>query len=902
MAGRLVGRDTQVAALLEALACPPVVAVVDGEPGIGKSALVRHVGGLLVGRTVLTGRCEPLREPLAYEPFLEALSGAPPTPDLSPVTGALRRPLPELAGWLPPALPELGHAELDRHRLFRAVLALLDGLGPTVLVLEDLHWADRGTVDLLSVLTARMPDRLALLVTYRAADLPDGSVLAATTRLPPGVRRLRLSLPPLTRGQVAELAGDLAADDLYARTLGVPFAVEEVLRLLADRPGVTEVPGGVRDSVVARLALLGGPARLLVEAAAVLGAPATAGVLAAVARLDPATAVDGLCEAVRRSLLVTVGGDRLTTVDDRYAPRHVLCQQAVYDSLLGPGRVELHRRAVGALPPDAPAQRAYHARRAGLVADWLRFTEAAAEQALASGDAAGMFGQLQEALAGGHADPACRARLGVLLSRAAPHSLAAADVLATMHGLADDPALPRVARGEILLSLGILTRTHADRGGAGVRYLERAATELSGHPGRAAWAMAVLGSTGWLDDRPTDAHLSWLDRAREVAALAGDPVLTLGVEATRRSALTRAGLPEPRGALPTASGQEADLHRIRLATDQAYSSVWLGRHADAARYVAEVRERTEHLHSDFLRGAVDGTELLLDYCAGRWDGLAGRAGDLIARVHDVALIRHEAELVVGLLALARGDLDDATRGLLVPTQSVPNLALAAAGRVRLALGRGDPATGWRIARDVLRHLRDTTAWVWGADLLPAAVEALGPDSGDLIAEYAAGIAGRDAPAAHAALAACRALAGTGDFAEAGELYDRIPRPYDRARVAEAHGRTLGAAGIARLFAAVAGFGDLGATWDVQRCRSLLRALGVRVPTGPGRRGYGPGLSPREREIADLVASGRTSRQIAESLYLSARTVDTHVARVMRKLGVTRRADIATSRQYVPPTH
>ncbi|MEV6520528.1 AAA family ATPase [Longispora sp. NPDC051575] len=890
---RLVGRDRQIEAVLAALGRPPVTVVVEGEPGIGKSALVRHVTALLPGRTVLTGHCHPVREPLAFAPFLDALSGAPPTRDLNPVTGALHRLLPELADWLPPALPDLGRPELDRHRLFRAVLALLDGLGPAVLVLEDLHWADRGTADLLGVLAARMPARLALVLTYRREDLPDGAVPAATTRVRPDTRRLRLTLPPLTPDEVAQLAVGMpapAARALYERTMGVPFAVEESLRLFADRPGAESVPGGVHDFVLARLALLGPPARRLVEAAAVLRAPATAEVLAAVAGLGTADAVTGLAEALRRSMLTAVG--------DRYAPRHALCQQAVYEALVGPERAALHRRAGRALPPDAPAQLAYHARRAGRVADWLRHTETAARLALAVGDAAGVVELLADVVGDARADPARRARLAVLFGQAALTGMVSADVLSTLRTLADDPALPEEVRGELLLCLGILSRTHADRPGAGVGYVERAVTALAGHPGRTAWAMALLGTTSFDDDRPAGVHLAWLDRARRAAALAADPVLTLGVEVTYRTVLTSMGLPGNWGALPEAGGPDADLHRIRMATDLAYSSVWLGRHDGTARYVAEVRERTEGVHSHFLRGAVSGTELLLDYFAGRWDGLADRARALAGEAHDVALIRHEAQLVGGLLALARGDLEEANRGLLVPTHALPNLALAGAGRVRLALGRGDPAAAWRIARDVLRHLRAKDIWVWAADLLPVAVEALGPgpDAEALVAEYAAGVAGRDAPAAHAALAAGRALCGTGDFEEAERAYAALPRPYDGARTLAAHGRVPGSAGITRLYGAIAAFQALGATWDVHRCHSLLREQGVRAPTSQGRRGHGRDLSPREHEIADLVAGGLTSRQIAEALFLSPRTVDVHVARVMRKLGVTRRTEIATFRQ------
>ncbi|MFC7591860.1 AAA family ATPase [Nonomuraea antimicrobica] len=176
----LVGREPQLRLLVAAVSGPPAVIQVQGEAGIGKTSLVRAATGLLPDgtRTVLHGHCQQIREPFPYGPVFDALRHAatalPGRDRLSPVTGALRGYLPELAGHLPPAPSPspLDDPRAERHRLFRAVHALLGAAGPVVLVVEDLHWADDGTRDLLRFLTDQPPEGLALVVTFRREELP----------------------------------------------------------------------------------------------------------------------------------------------------------------------------------------------------------------------------------------------------------------------------------------------------------------------------------------------------------------------------------------------------------------------------------------------------------------------------------------------------------------------------------------------------------------------------------------------------------------------------------------------------------------------------------------------------------------------------------------------------------
>jgi DNA-binding CsgD family transcriptional regulator len=170
----------------------------------------------------------------------------------------------------------------------------------------------------------------------------------------------------------------------------------------------------------------------------------------------------------------------------------------------------------------------------------------------------------------------------------------------------------------------------------------------------------------------------------------------------------------------------------------------------------------------------------------------------------------------------------------------------------------------------------------------------------LVADAESGLVGRDAPAATAEFrAASGLLQAAVDAAAAAEwlaaallLWSDIGRPYDIARVSEQSGVVLSASGdgdaaAGRLNDALAVYERLGAAFDAARCQRSLRDLGLAKPATRGRRGYGDKLSPRERQVAELVAQGATNQDIANALFVSPRTVEQHVARVLRKLGTTR---------------
>jgi predicted ATPase len=347
-AGRFVGRTTELARLRELLALAatgrPLVAVNGGEAGVGKTRLAEQLATTTDGQgvRVLRGGCAPLgEEGLPFAPVIEALRGLADDLDaaeLEAVAGPARhelgRLLPDLA-WAGETAIGTAVAGAGQGRLFALLLGVVERLSakaPVLWVLEDLHWADRSTRDLLAYLATYLRSGRVLLVgTFRNDELyrlhPLRRLLGELAR---NRRVQRLELARFTRAEVAEqLAGLLGADpptrlidDLYARSEGNPFFTEELL-------------------------LAGGSA----------GPGITQPTLAAVTSIDDQQLLEGLHEAVDQQLLLPEPGGA------GYVFRHALLAEAVYGELLPGERVGLHAALANALEAgleagDAPATRA----------------------------------------------------------------------------------------------------------------------------------------------------------------------------------------------------------------------------------------------------------------------------------------------------------------------------------------------------------------------------------------------------------------------------------------------------------------------------------------------------------------------------------------------------------------
>lgn len=477
MVGRtpFVGRRAELRALLDHLRSPAVVRV-DGEAGVGKTRLLSELRALpeLRGHRWLVGSGQPLREPLPLAPVIDAVLAGDGAPwSAEPLLGALVPVLPELADRLPPGLPPLGDVRAERHRVYRALRTALAAACPAVLVLDDLHWADEGTVDFLHFLAGRLPAGLSVVLAHRpgAVDVPGA----------------RLRLEPLSLGETAEMVHAMVrdrppagvAEALLRRTGGVPFAIEEVVHTAVEQGAPWSaieggrVPDGFAEAIAGRLDRLDDVARRVVHAAAVLGAPADAGELLSVAGV-PAEEGEAALDALTGSELRESGG--------RYGCRHELAEQAVLRTI-GPARARrLHRRAAEVLLASSPPPHRRvgdHLRAAGDLDGWRRHAELAADRAVEVGDlgtaVSALRGLLVAAQGAGE-----RCRLAVKLGRAA---LDGVDVGATVGLLRDLIAtvdLPPSIRGELRSDLGLLLLNQSGSPQDGFRELEVAAAELRG--------------------------------------------------------------------------------------------------------------------------------------------------------------------------------------------------------------------------------------------------------------------------------------------------------------------------------------------------------------------------------------------------------------------------------------
>jgi len=955
-----VGRERERGLLFEAAAGRPSLALIEGAAGVGKSALVRETltAPALHDACVLIGHCHPLREPFSLGPVVEALCGLDPgrlRRPLGPVAGALRPVLPELEEVLPAPPASMGDPRAQRHRIFRGLRELLAALGPAVCVLEDLHWGDESTLEFLSFLVADPPPELSLVVTFRSEDLPSVSTFPALlTGLRTPMRHATIGVPPLSVDEVGRLACALIGTDavspdlachLHDQTAGIPFAIEEVVRLhrgqleLLDGWRTVEeldhmgVPPAVRQSIRARMASLSGDACLVTRTVAVLGMPAGERLIAKVAGLSPARTIGALCEALSGVVLEE-------RADGRHGFLHALAAQAVYDEIPGPQRRRLHRRAAEALQSDgepAPlAQLTHHFKQAGHASQWLRYAEAAAGAAISIGDDRSAARLLEQALDETSLSRAARLRMAVMLGDAALYSADPRRAIELLERVRDEEPMAAGVRGGLRY---LIARLRYQSGDAGPwrEEMQHAIAELRRQPALAARAMVTLA---WpvVGQGDVAEDLSWLDRAVEAAARANDPAIQAGVAAQRAAILVCVGDPEGWSAVEEIPRQgrsvEEKLELLRTLQNLTATATAVGHFARAAGFLKEATRLADELPHVPSGPWLESARARLAWRSGHWEGLDSRLGALSQRASGGPALAIGNEMTLAALLLARGRIRDAEQRF----ESIARRAqargwmsarmAAAAGLARIRLARGDADAAVEAAGGGLEVLERKGIWIWGQELVPVTVRALvacGELTGAsaLAQRFSAGIEGRDAPSAPAADCSCRAIvaeaegrprAAAAQFARAEVVWRALPAPYDAACARSARGRCLLGGGDERgadlLLGALKAFDDLGAGWDAAQARAALKRHDVPVPSRwrGGRRPYGKLLSPREAEVAEMAGMGQKNREIAETLFISQRTVETHVASALRKLGAESRALLGDAlaaqegRRAVPATN
>ncbi len=931
-----MGRGPELAALNAALDAGERLAAVSGAPGIGKSRLLAAVGAEAAasGALVLRGRAAEFEQDLPFAVWIDALDdrvAALPAEQLEALGPEARR---ELASVLP-ALAGYGGdgpAPLldERHRVhaaMRELLAALAGEGRLLVVLDDLHWGDPGSIDLVASLLRRPPAGVALLLALRPGQAAD-RLAAAVDRAERDAGLYRLVLGPLDPAACDELLGEEVAAatraELREESGGNPFYLLQLARALDAGGGI---PRGVSDAIGEELRALPAGARRVLEGAAVVGDPFDPGLAGAAAQASAAETAAALDELGRRELVRPAGeGAEL-------ALRHPLVRRAVYESTGTGWRRDAHGRVAAALRERGarPALLAHHVVRSAAAGDAaavaLLREAAATELDRAPAAAAEWLAAARSLQDGGAASEAERLDLleplGAALA-AAGSVEQAHEALAEAVALAPASDLPRrVALVSTCAALenrlgrhdeaerrlrGALAAVPADRPSermpllvelaangfyrGDLEAMERRAREAqedadtAGDAAHALAATAALALAAVMADRIADATRHWEDADARLAALPDEELarrldaihfLTLaGMYLERFPAMNEHAVRGIRVARETRQG--ALLPVFNLA--HGYGAGMLGELAEARRVLDAATEAARIDGSPFSIAWVLMNAAMIGLFAGDVDGTIAAADEAMELSKDfddniatvqLGLVRADARAELGNWDRAHEDLLQAGAGPEMETIAGFWRCYVFDLLARIELGRGDAEAAAVAADRAEVHAAGLGLPLAGAWAQRARARcALAADDFDAATELSlAAAAGLEAGAAPVEAARARILAGRG-LAGAGDR--------DGA--------------VAELERAVAELDRCGAEGYRAAAARELRRLGRRPARGVAGAAGIESLSGREREVADLVAGGSTNAEIAAALYLSPKTVETHMRNIFAKLRVSSRLEVA----------
>ncbi len=854
----LLEREPQLAAFAELLSevragSAGRLVLVGGEAGAGKTAMLERfchdVGG---SSRVMWGACAPLQTPRPLGPLLdvaETIGG-----QFERAVAAAERP----------------------YEVATALLRELRRRAPTVLVLEDLHWADEATIDVLALVGARIATAPALvLASYRDDELDRTHrlrvVLGEVVRTPG-----RITVDPLSKAAVAELAAPhhVDAEELYARTGGNPFFVTEVLAT----DGQT-VPATVRDAVLARAARLTDAARALLDAISVIPGGCELWLLDELASEQ----VEHLAECVASGIVAAV--------DAGVAFRHELARLAIEESVPADRKRALHRRALSVLgagpvgEADA-AVLAHHAELAGDAEGVLQWATLAAQRAAASGAHREAAAQYARALR--HTSSMPTGERATLLERRADECYLTAELEEAIdaqqeavdirRGLRD-----RIAEGNALRALSRLL-FFAGRTDEGEPIALEAVDLLQRGPPGHDLAMAygnISQRRMVVDER--DAAIEWGTRALQLAQRLGDTEAQVYALTNMGMAQADAGIDGGKDmlmrALTLARSSGLDEHAGRAFNGLVMWPIRMRQFNEIGSYLEDGLEFCEQRGLDTWRLYLLACRASVELARGEWDAAADSAELVLRNPRSARVARVWALTTRGLIRARRGD-PDASESLAEahehagPAGELMQISPETAARAELAWLAGANATVKRITDPALAlGIERGIAWVVGE------------------LAYWRWQAGVDEQLPTALLAEPYRLSITGDWAAAAQLWREIGCPYEAALALG------GADEEPALRQALDELRDLGARPATAIVARRLRALGVRgVPRGPrpSTQENPAGLTTRELEVLALVAEGLRNAEIAERLIVTRKTVDHHVSAILRKLDAPTRGQAAAA--------
>jgi DNA-binding CsgD family transcriptional regulator len=826
------------------------VVLVRGEAGIGKTSLLRALRDR-AGLPFYVGRCEPLSVPEPLGPLHELVA----------VAGA------------PGALESVGG---DRRSLARFLQAALTSGGPAIAAVEDAHWADPATLDVVRLMARRAEDvPLGLVVTLRDDELAANEPLAVLVGdLATDPEIVRIALAALSEDAVRELAGNGGADvnAIVRVTGGNPFLVVEMIA------AGEAVPVSVRDATLARVARLGPEAKGVVDVAAVVGQRVPPGML------------DELVPGHEGAVEEAVARGVLTDDGVTFGFRHELTRQAIEQALSARRRAALHGVVARILAREGGgdhARIAHHAEAAGLGELASRHAVLAAGEAERVGALLEAGLQLDRALRMGAALPA-HVRIDLLIryarnmnfaGRRLEEALGAAEQAVLLADAANDRVAGGRARSVMSAALWSLDR------------LQDARTA-------AADAVSLLDGAGDVDESAR-AHAALV----RIEAIAFDPARAIEHGPAALAAAAAAGLDEARIdtliSVALAHGHRGDpgaigmLEEARSEAQQVGTAIQVIRaHVNAVSVASDAREAAyaDRVVSDALRlfadfeTAIPRQYLLVVHARTLLD--RGRYSDALSRVQEGRGDWHGglviADAIEALVHARRGEREPRVQleAALAQLDGVPpgwrHLFLHAA-LAEVAWLEGDLARG-------REHARAGLAAPFAVQLSRPAGDAL------LWAARCGEPATRDADAVPLPEPVRLELAG--DWRAAVSAWDAVEAPYEAAlaalpgderaaRAAIATLKRLGASAAARAFA---------------RERERRGGTALRGPR-TSTLANAAGLTRREQEVLSVLAGGATNLEIAAALHLSDRTVAHHVSAILSKLGApTRTAAVSAARE------